>query len=413
LTAGALAATDWIRTLAGRQRDGYALDQPFYASEEVFARDFATIVSRQWLFADHESRIPNPGDWFLFNVGEAQLIIIRDDGGAISALHNSCRHRGSLICLEAQGTNRRLVCPYHGWTYDTRGRLLGSRRMPDGFEREHHGLKSCLVEVLEGLVFVRLDTDAPSGFSTIRTALTPFLRPHRLDRARVVARELYSINGNWKLVRENFLECYHCHGAHSEYCAINDLVKLFGDGSEQARQSYAELCAAWTERAAALGHVTGSVRSEPQDSAADAIYFAQRHPIREGFDSMTRDGKAAAPLMGDFKVGDSGTTTASVSYFGGISAPNDFAALSRITPRAAQRTDVEFIWVADAAALEPGGSDPERLKWLWHVTTLQDRQLIENNQRGVCSPAYRPGPYSTLEGDTADFTRWYLAQLAG
>jgi phenylpropionate dioxygenase-like ring-hydroxylating dioxygenase large terminal subunit len=409
----ALADVDWIRALAGRQPDRCTLDRPFYTSDEIFAREMSAILSRQWLFADHESRIPNHGDWFLFSVGDAQLIVIRNGDGTISALQNSCRHRGSLICLETQGSARRLVCPYHGWTYDTHGRLIGARRMPDGFRRADHGLRTCLVEVLEGLIFVRLDVEAPSGFGAIRHALTPFLRPHRLDRSRVVARELYTIRGNWKLVRENFLECYHCHSAHPEYCSVNDLVKVFGDGSDEARRSYEALCTAWDLRATALGHVTGCVRSETRETAPDAIYFAQRHPIREGFESMTRDGRLAAPLMGDFGTGDSGATTASVSYFGTISAPNDFAALSRITPRAAQQTDVEFIWVTDASAPERDGFDVEKIKWLWHVTTLQDQTLIENNQRGVNSPAYEPGPYSKLEADTADFTRWYLEQLTG
>ena len=107
-----------IDQMVDNYRDGYSLEQPFYLSPDIFAHDMDRLLSRRWLLVDHVSRIPEKGDYFLFNIANESIIIIREAGDRINAFFNVCRHRGSRVCLEQQGNKRLLTCPYHAWTYD-------------------------------------------------------------------------------------------------------------------------------------------------------------------------------------------------------------------------------------------------------------------------------------------------------
>ena len=102
-----------IDELIARQRPGFSLEQSFYADPSVFERDLARMFRRHWLFVDHASRIPDAGDYFLYEIAGESIILLRDRDGAIRAHYNICRHRGSRICLEGDGNVKRLVCPYH------------------------------------------------------------------------------------------------------------------------------------------------------------------------------------------------------------------------------------------------------------------------------------------------------------
>ena len=122
------------------------------------------LLSRRWLLVDHESRIPDKGDYFLFNIGNESIIIIRESDDKVNALFNVCRHRGSRVCLEQQGNKRLLTCPYHAWTYNLDGELRPPHLMPAGFDRTQHNLHKCHVTVYHGLIFVCLSVDCPARF---------------------------------------------------------------------------------------------------------------------------------------------------------------------------------------------------------------------------------------------------------
>ena len=115
--------------------------------------------------------------------------------------------------------------------------------------------------------------------------------------------------------------------------------------------------------------------------------------------------------MGRFKDFDGGHTSVSFNAVSTVLMSNDYAALFRFTPRGPTATDMEIVWLVDAAA-EEGDYDVERIKWMWDVTTLEDKAIIENNHAGVMSRAYRPGPYSTQESAVVRFIDWYLHQIA-
>ena len=108
-----------IEELIHRRLPGMSLEREFYTSPKVFTHDMERIYFRQWLFAGHVDRVRKPGEYVLYTIAGESLIIIRGDDHVVRGFYNVCRHRGSRICLEEHGVSRRLVCPYHAWTYDT------------------------------------------------------------------------------------------------------------------------------------------------------------------------------------------------------------------------------------------------------------------------------------------------------
>ena len=392
------------------QREGCPLDQPFHTDASIFERDVERIGLRQWLFVDHVSRIPEPGDYLTFEAFGESIIVLRTEQGEINAFFNVCRHRGSRICLEEHGRVSKLTCPYHAWSWNLEGQLTKARLMAEDFDGTKHGLHRCHVELVEGLVFVNLSEEAPPSFSAAGAAYREFLQPHGLADAQVAHVEDYPTQANWKLVLENFLECYHCPGAHPEFSAGNSQVWLWGYATESKLRDFDEFQSQWMQRCESLGHKTGS-DAERSHTRSVLNYGIGRQGIQPGYDTMSEGGRPVAPLMGEFTEYDGGETVGMISPFFAISACNDYAVAIRFLPRDAHNTDVRLTWLVRGDAVEGEDYDPDAVKWMWHVTLEQDTKLAEDNMRGVVSRRYQPGRYSTVESDTNNFVRWYLAQI--
>jgi len=206
-----------IQSLLARRNPGYALEQAFYTDYEIFQTDLETIHYRDWLFAIPACELVKSGDYVTYNVGAYRVIIVRGSDNQIRAFHNTCRHRGSVICKAAKGNAPKLVCPYHQWTYELDGSLLWARDMGPDFDPKQHGLKTVHCHELAGLVYICLADDAPD-FDNFSNTARPYLEPHDLGNAKVAFESSIIENGNWKLVWENNRECYHCGGNHPALC---------------------------------------------------------------------------------------------------------------------------------------------------------------------------------------------------
>jgi phenylpropionate dioxygenase-like ring-hydroxylating dioxygenase large terminal subunit len=396
-----------LKHLVTRQKPGHALERPFYVSPEIFYSDLERVVRKQWLFVDHVSRIPNIGDYIAYEIAGESILVARHSASEICALYNVCRHRGSRICLQASGNVRRLICPYHAWVYDLKGRLIGAQGMPDGFDMSEWSLVSCPVRLFEGLIFINLGSEADTDdFDEIVGNLEPFLVQHGIAEAKVAHQEAYPTDGNWKLVVENFRECYHCAVAHPEYTSIEAHVRA----NIKNPGSYDLVTAEWEKTVKALGHVIGSFDSG--DELASQPHMAFRRPIRAGWMTHSQNGEPLAPLMGKFNEFDGGQTVVFIGPLFSIIGLNDHVILFRFTPMGPTRTEVTLTWLVDQKARKGIDYDVSRLKWLWDVTTLQDTKIIGDNQSGVNSLRYTPGPYSLREPHTSSFTKWYLSLMA-
>ena len=392
-----------IAALIDAQPARTSLDQAFYTDNDIYQRDVEQVYLKSWLYAGHLSEIPRVGDWFLFELAGESVIIVRSEDNEVSALLNVCRHRGSKICLEKQGRSKKLVCRYHGWSYGLDGRLYSAAHMPDDFDKSAIKLKKIHTEILEGMVYINF-SEQPAPFEAIRDGLKDCLRPYRLDQARVAHRQTYSIDANWKLSVENYTECYHCAPSHPEYTRGHSLAK---PGARSA-----ELMKEVMSRAEACGLSEEAVNCVYLDEPGFGNGYAfERYPMWRGHITGSEDGKPVAPLMGEIKDYDGGTTDFQVGPVTFALAYCDHVVIYRFTPVSLDKSECDITWLVNGDAEECKDYDKAALTWLWDVTTLADKRIIEYNAEGVKSRFYEPGPYSKMEEYTWKFMSWYLQAI--
>lgn len=394
-------------------KSGHSLPQSFYTADAMFEADLALLRRDMWLMADHESRIPAAGDFFTFELGTDSIIIARSKNGGIHAFHNVCRHRGSRLCASGTGHASRITCPYHNWTYDLEGRLIAARDMPEDFSKADHGLIPVAVGVCEGIIFVCL-SDNPPSFDEFTRRLQPIMAPYSLGRTKVAGRLALPNAANWKLVVENFFECYHCQGAHPLLWSIHEPRKMmaFGAGagsSDGLGSDYEAEFEQWTKDEQALGRMTEQFAD---DIHSPHFQSGGRLPIGRGHQTESFNGQPVAPsLLADGGF-DGAQSYAIFNPLGMILMNSDHALAYRFTPRSAQVTDIEGIFLVREDAEEGKDYDLAALMRFWTVTLTEDKRITEDNQAGVNASAYRPGPYSRHEKRIADLVAWY-AMKAG
>ena len=386
-----------LQTLLSRYQSGFSLEQPFYTSEEILHAEFESIWNKQWIYAGNVAQIPKSGDYFIYKIQQNEIILIRGNHGEVHAHYNTCTHRGSAICLEQKGRAAKLVCPYHQWVFDKDGTLLNARMMPDDFCKGEYNLRSVAVETAEGLIFISLSKEPPD-FSPIRESLGPFVKPYLVAESKVACIKNYTLRANWKLVAENFRECYHCGGAHPEYCNAVIGANLREDTTVLTEEKNK----AWSEK----GLATKLIEVTPGTTS-----YAVRYPLRPGIESYSTDGKKVSIPMGAHPDHDAGVV-------GLVNYPNfwmdsvsDYIWTMRITPINASTTDVEFCWLVDGKAEEGKDYQLAHLTAFWEITGDQDGQLCENNFKGIESNAYKPGPYGPVEDQVINFVDWCVKQL--
>lgn len=386
-----------LQHLIKQHKTGYSLGQPFYVREDIFRFEWEHIWKRYWLFAGTTADIPRPGDYFLYQVGEDSIIIIRDKQGKIHAHYNTCRHRGSLICSAERGNVPKLMCPYHAWVYEYDGRLIKARLMPEDFDRTAHHLEPAHLAVINGFIFISL-ADHPPAIEAMQRDFAPFLAPFQLDQAKIAHRAHYTIRSNWKLVGENFRECYHCGPAHPEYCSAVIGASLV----ESTAEVLAERQVVWRSKGLAI---------ETVPFTADSFHFAIRYPLRPGVKSYSVDGHAVSTPMGSHQDHDAGVLGMVVYPNFWMDAVSDYMWTMRLTALNAQETRIDLTWLVDKNAVEGQDYDLKRLTDFWRITGEQDWKLCEDNFKGIQSSHYLPGPYAPAEADVADYVAWYLKRM--
>jgi Rieske 2Fe-2S family protein len=383
----------------------HALPGALYRDPEVYEAEIRDIFLRSWLYVGHLSEIPARGDYFLFEIAGESVIVVRDGDGHVNAMLNVCRHRGSRICDAPAGREARFVCRYHGWTYGLDGSLRGAGHMPEGFDRSGLGLRRLHTRVFMGLVFVNFAEDSPP-FDAIEEDLAAPLAPYGLERARVAQRRNYPIASNWKLAIENYCECYHCGPAHPEYSVAH--------GRAVPQDQIDTLLAAVMQRAPEVGLTQHTIRKSWLASGELGVDRGfDRYPLLRGHLTGSRDGKPLAPLLGSITGYDGGTTDLHLGPMTFGLAYCDHVVLYRFAPRGLRSTDCEITWLVNGSAREGADYDLAELTWLWDVTTIADKTIIERNQAGVDSRFYVPGPLSPMEDFTRRFLQWYVAIMRG
>lgn len=392
-----------LTSLLARQQHGMSLAGPFYTAPDVFEADLALIWYRDWIFAANEVELSKPGSYVTLQLGAYPVVVVRGQDGQVRAFHNVCRHRGQRLCSKVSGHTVKLVCPYHQWTYETDGRLLWARDMGPDFDASKHSLKPVHCAAAAGMVFICLAEIAPD-FAPVKAAADRYSAPHNPQDLKVAHQSRIVEGGNWKLVLENNRECYHCAGSHPALCrTFNDDPDLVG--SDDSLSSPAG--AAHVNRCEDAGLPSRYVISP------DENWRLVRIPFVGDAVSYTMDGKPAAPILPRMPFANAG----SLLFFHYPNTWNhylsDHVLCFRVLPVSPTETEVVTTWLVHKDAVEGRDYDLARLTEVWLATNDEDRRVVEENQAGINSPAYEPGPYSQKqESGVIQFIDWYLATLS-
>ncbi|KUL42212.1 aromatic ring-hydroxylating oxygenase subunit alpha [Actinoplanes awajinensis] len=361
-------------TLAGR----------YYTDPAIFAAEQEQIFEKMWFCAARGSDVAAPGDFRTVTVGRESVLITRGRDGGARAFLNVCRHRGALLCAEESGSVKRTFrCTYHAWAYDTDGTLVAAPnlvKMPD-VDRVERGLRRVHVREWLGYVWVCLADEAPSFEADVMGACVERLGDlasidrYQLDSLRLGRRIRYDVKANWKLIIENFMECYHCSTIHPELVHV---LPEFAGG--YAAQYY-------------VGH------------------GAEFGPDVAGF---TVDGSAGQAAI------DTITPEQDRRYYAITIRPQvfvnlvpDHAIMHRMYPMAADRTIVECDWLFRPDVVE-SGADLDPSVELFDRVNRQDFDACERCQPGMSSRAYAEGGVLVpSEHHIATFHDWVRDRLGG
>ena len=352
------------------------LPQRYFVSPEIFAQEQERIFSAQWLCVGHQQQLARPGEYFLQEVAGESLILLHDQKGHLRAFYNVCRHRGTRLCEEKQGRfSETLQCPYHAWTYALDGTLVGAPHMDkvEGFEKANHSLHAVSLALWEGFLFVNL-AEEPASFDTVFGPLMKKFAHWNLPNLRSARRIEYDVRANWKLIFENYSECYHCPLVHP---ALSKLTPY--DSAEN------DLC--------------------------EGPFLGGFMPITKGR-SLTMSGNACALPVGDIKAEDHNR----VFYYSIfpnllLSLHPDYVMVHQIWPQSPERSLIYCDWLFHPDAFGRADFHPEDAIEFWDMTNRQDWHVCELSQQGIASRAYQPGPYSPRESIPAAWDREYLREI--
>ena len=386
---------DWASCQLAARKAGHSLPQGLYIDPRAFDFDLEAIYARSWLMAGLECELPSPGSYLALNVGKWPVLIVRDRAGQVHAFHNSCRHRGSILCQPGHGSAPRLVCPYHRWTYNLDGSLLAAGRMPDDFDKRDHSLRPMPLRLVAGAIFVCLADDPPE-FDSFGDRFEQYAGPLNFADLKLAATDTLVEQANWKLVMENARECYHCPTGHPEL------------GQSFPVQMSRHFDPMATSHGAAFGAKMDEL-GLPHRAIEGSWWQLARFALNSGSSSISIDGNPVCrkPLT-QLNGGNVGSLRWAIDPHLFAHATGDHVFVFSCMPVGPEETHVFSRWFVHKDAVEGVDYDTATLMELWIKTNLQDKELAENNHRGVLSPGYRPGPYSPeAEALVARFADWY------
>ncbi|GAA5173222.1 aromatic ring-hydroxylating dioxygenase subunit alpha [Pseudonocardia eucalypti] len=353
-------------TLTGPDRTHSAslratLPGSYYAAPEIFAREQAEIFEQCWFAAARTGELATPGTFRTVTVGRESVLLVRDRRGQLGAFLNLCRHRGAQLCTEPAGQVRNaLRCPYHAWSYGLDGKLVAAPNLAEmaDVDRAEYGLHRVALREWLGTAWVCLAPVPPSFEDTVTGAVTARLGSTEaidhwdLDRLELGKRIVYDVRANWKLIVENFMECYHCATIHPE---LTEVLPEFADGF--AAQYF-------------VGH---------------GAAFA------DGARGFTVDGSAGFDrLSGVTEEHDRRYYAITVNPQVFINLVPDHVIFHRMYPMAVDRTVIECDWLY-APEVIAGSADLTSSVELFHRVNQQDFEACERCQPAMASRGYAGG----------------------
>jgi len=339
------------------------LPAKYYVDVDYFTREMERLFGGMWICAGRAEQVERPGQFFLRHVLGESVIITRSQSSSVRAFYNVCRHRGTKLCTEQAGFFAGSIqCPYHAWTYDLDGRLIGAPHMDEvpHFRKEDYPLHEINADVWDGHIFLNLSRE-PAPLSTQLAELPVKFRPWQMENLRLGHRIVYDVKANWKLLIQNYSECLHCPNLHP---ALNRLSHYLSGENEPLR----------------------------------ATYMGGRMDLRPGVATLSMDGTCPR----EFLPGLSADDVRRVYYYAIfpnmlLSLHPDYMLVHTLWPMGPDRTVNICEWHFHPETLAKPGFNASDAIEFWDTTNRQDWHVCELSQAGIGSRAYTPGPYSNRE----------------
>src|SRR5436190_3199648 len=384
-------ATPAFRRTADILKSGAkTLPQQYFVSPKVFAEERDKIFSRQWLLVGHQSQIADAGDYFVQNVSGESLILIRDKSGGIHGFFNVCRHRGTRLKEDQCGHASAIQCPYHALTYGLDGRLiceLHADEVPE-FNKAEYSLHPVNLGLWEGFIFVNLENN-PMPLEKWFAPLAEKFSHWNMLILRSVKRIEYDVRANWKLMFENYSECYHCPGVHPQLQKVSPYDSAENDLSE--------------------GPFLGGFMKINQGKSLTMSGNACALGIADS--SRARDGVLQKKTDYDHEQQHEGRNQ--VWYYSIfpnmlLSIHPEYVMVHQLWPQTPERTLIVCDWLFHPDAFSRKDFNPKDAIEFWDLTNKQDWHICELSQQGIASRAYNRGPYSSRESIPAAWDEYYL-----
>jgi glycine betaine catabolism A len=345
----------------GRSR---MLPREAYLDDAVLAWESEHFFRRRWVCVARGEDVSAAGDQRAVRLGRDSVVLVRSRDGVLRGFANACRHRGhELLPCGGSTSARAITCPYHAWSYGLEGGLIAAPNMkevPD-FDPSGYGLFELATAEWHGYVFVNASGDAGPLADQVGS-VGRVLEPYGLGSLVTKARHEYVVASNWKVIADNYNECYHCSSIHPELCAV-------------------------------------SPPTSGQDLEGDGAWVGGWMDLTEGGETMSLDGTSRGEPIAGLDPREA-STVAYLDVFPNllISPHPDYVMTHRLTPLTPGTTHVECSWAFPRSAVDRDGFDPSYAVDFWDITNKQDFDACESVQRGVAAPEWVPGPIAPMEG---------------
>src|SRR5437762_8902937 len=377
------------------------LEQKYFVSPEIFAEEQEKIFAKQWILVGHQSQIADAGDYVVQQVIGESLIVIQDKSGEIRGFFNVCRHRGTRLKEDACGHASAIQCPYHAWTYGLDGRLIGAPHMDEvpGFDKSDFSLHAVNLAVWEGFIFVNLNDGEARlrSEATARQRSGDFISLERwfaplnvkfshwnMSILRPAKRIEYDVRANWKLMFENYSECYHCPGVHPQLQKVSPYDSAENDLREGP-------------------FLGGFMKINPGKSLtmsgnACALMIEHDHPPSPRYGAASEQDKESTQRVFYYSIFPNML----------LSLHPEYVMVHQLWPQSPERTVIVCDWFFHPDAFRHKQFNPDDAIEFWDTTNRQDWHVCELSQQGIASRAYQPGPFSSRESIPAAWDRYYL-----
>lgn len=360
-----------------------ALPKQMYVDERHWRRERDEVLAAAWFCVGRvdDLTLDRSGRLAVLDVLGESVLVTSGSAGELHASYNVCRHRGSQLVPVDPGADppgpsdvRSLRCPYHSWTYGLDGALLKAPHTEEvtGFDAAAFGLHRIAVDCWGGFLFVNLTAESPPPLDTEIGLAATGLEHYPLAGLRLGRRLTYDVHANYKVLSENYNECYHCGPVHPE---LTRLVPAFGGGGQD-------------------------------------LPWAEGIPHREGAWTFTMTGTTDRRPFPDLDEGERSRHKGALVHPNlWLSCSPDHVAAFVLSPLAVDRTRVvcDLLFAPDDVA--SADFDPDDAADLWDLVNRQDWAICESVQRGMSSRAYREGWFAPMEDASADIRRWLLPRL--